>query len=76
VCHNRESDEAGRDRGRRFSDRQSDPRWFAESGELNLLGRANPDKTSASTIISVQRDVVPLDDVDWSVRGVELIREI
>jgi DNA-binding NarL/FixJ family response regulator len=47
-----------------------------KSGEFNLVGHADPRRTSAETIIGAQPDVVLLDDIGRSERAVELIREL
>jgi DNA-binding NarL/FixJ family response regulator len=44
--------------------------------EFNLVGYADPRKTSATTIIGAQPDVVLLDDMEHSERSVELAREL
>jgi DNA-binding NarL/FixJ family response regulator len=46
------------------------------SGEFNLLGHADPRRTSARTIVGVQPDVILFDDMDRSEQVVELIREV
>jgi DNA-binding NarL/FixJ family response regulator len=46
------------------------------SGEFNLVGHADPRRTSASTIIGVHPDVVLLDAMDHSERLLELIRDL
>jgi DNA-binding NarL/FixJ family response regulator len=46
------------------------------SGEFNLVGHADPRRTSATTIMGAQPDVVLLDDMDRSERVVELTREL
>jgi DNA-binding NarL/FixJ family response regulator len=46
------------------------------STEFNLVGYADPRKTTATTIIGAQPDVVLLDDVDHSERSIELTREL
>ena len=47
-----------------------------KSGEFNLVGTADPRRTSAVTIIGAQPDVVLLDDMGRSNRAVELIQEL
>jgi DNA-binding NarL/FixJ family response regulator len=47
-----------------------------KSGEFNLVGHADPCRTSASTIIGVQPDVVLIDDMNRSEQAVALIREL
>jgi DNA-binding NarL/FixJ family response regulator len=47
-----------------------------KSGEFNLVGHADPRRTSAVTIAGAQPDVVLLDDMGRSARAVELIREL
>ena len=47
-----------------------------KSGEFNLVGHADPRRTSASTIAGVQPDVILLDDMDRSERAVAFIREL
>jgi DNA-binding NarL/FixJ family response regulator len=47
-----------------------------KSGEFNLVGHADPRKTSAVTIAGAQPNVVLLDDMGRSMRAVELIREL
>src|SRR6476646_3732708 len=49
---------------------------FRESGDFNLVGRADGRRVSAQTIISAQPDVVLLDDMDRSDRALGLIREL
>lgn len=49
---------------------------FRESGEFNLVGRADIRRTSAQTIVGTEADVVLLDDMDCSDQVVELVREI
>jgi DNA-binding NarL/FixJ family response regulator len=46
------------------------------SGDFNLVGHAHPSRTSASSIVGVRPDVVLFDDMDRSVRALELIREL
>jgi DNA-binding NarL/FixJ family response regulator len=46
------------------------------NGEFDLVGRARPAKTSASTIVGVRPDVVLLDDMYRSMGVVELLREL
>lgn len=47
-----------------------------ESGEFNLVGYADPRRTSAATILAVRPDAVLVDDVDQSDCAIELIREL
>jgi DNA-binding NarL/FixJ family response regulator len=47
-----------------------------KSGEFNLLGFADPRRTSAATIVATKPDVILLDDLDRSERAVTLIREL
>jgi DNA-binding NarL/FixJ family response regulator len=46
------------------------------TGEFNLLGYANPRRTSAQTIVAAAPDVVLVDDMDHSPLAVSLIRAI
>lgn len=47
-----------------------------KSGEFNLVGYADVRRTSATTILGAEPDVVLLDDMDQSDRAVGLIREL
>ncbi len=47
-----------------------------KSGDFNLVGHADPRRTSAETIIGARPDVALLDDMGRSPRAVELIREL
>jgi DNA-binding NarL/FixJ family response regulator len=47
-----------------------------KSGEFNLVGHADPRKTSAVTIAGAQPNAILLDDMGRSERVVELIREL
>lgn len=47
-----------------------------KSGEFNLVGHADPRRTSAATIVGAHPNVVLLDDMGRSERAVELIRQL
>lgn len=47
-----------------------------KGGEFNILGFADPRRTSAATIVGAKPDVVLLDDMDRSECAVSLLREL
>lgn len=49
---------------------------FRNSDEFNLVGRADPRKTSAQTILAAEPQVILLDDMERSQRPLELLRDI
>jgi DNA-binding NarL/FixJ family response regulator len=49
---------------------------FSKSGEFNLVGRADGRRTSPATILGAKPDVILLDDMDRSERGIELLRAL
>jgi DNA-binding NarL/FixJ family response regulator len=49
---------------------------FRDSGEFNLVGRADPRRTSARTILGAEPDVILLDDMAQSERPLQLLEEI
>jgi DNA-binding NarL/FixJ family response regulator len=49
---------------------------FRQSGEFNLVGRADGRRVSAETIVDARPDVILFDDMDRSERALALIREI
>ncbi len=49
---------------------------FRQSGEFNLVGRADTRRTSAQTIVGTDPEIVLLDDMDRSEQAVELVRDI
>jgi DNA-binding NarL/FixJ family response regulator len=49
---------------------------FRQSSDFKLVGYANPRKTSAQTILSVEPDAILFDDLGQSEQAIELLREI
>ena len=49
---------------------------FRQSGEFNLVGRADGRRASAETIVGARPDVILFDDMDRCERALSLIREI
>jgi DNA-binding NarL/FixJ family response regulator len=49
---------------------------FRQSGEFNLVGRADGRRASAETIVGAHPDVILFDDMDRSERALSLIGEI
>ena len=49
---------------------------FRQSGEFNLVGRADGRRVAAQTIVDARPDVVLFDDMDRSERALALIRDI